>query len=201
MTRAFPPRVRLIASAVLGLISGPAAHTQENPVAIADLIPDTVGAAVMVIDGGEVVLQETRGEADRATGKPVTAQTNFRLASVSKQFTAACILLLHDRGQIALDDPLTKFFPGFPAYGRDITVRHLLHHRSGLPDYEDLIPEGTSLQLQDQDVLNILLETDGPLFAPGSRFRYSNSGYVLLGLIVEVASDRPFHRFVPDRGV
>lgn len=163
---------------------------------IEQLIGDHVGAAVLVIDRGEVVRQETYGVADLESQAPVTAQTNFRLASVSKQFTAAAVLLLHDRGKLALDDPLTKFFPGFPAYGKDITVRHLLHHRSGLPDYEDLIPDGTTLQLQDQDVLNILLDTDAPLFAPGSEFKYSNSGYVLLGLIVEIVSDQPFHRFV-----
>lgn len=163
---------------------------------IDSLFEDAVGAAVMVIDRGEVVFQKTYGVANMETQAPVTPATNFRLASVSKQFTAASALLLLDRGQLTLDDPLTRFFPGFHEYGQHITVRNLLQHRSGLPDYEDLIPAGTSLQLQDQNVLNLLMQTRAALFEPGSRFKYSNSGYVLLGLIVEVVSDQPFDRFV-----
>ena len=90
----------------------------------------------------------------------------------------------------------TKFFPGFPEYGRKITVKHLLTHTSGLPAYEELIPKGTTLQLDDLDVLHLLMDTKEPRFAAGEKFEYSNSGYTLLGLIVEVAAQKPFHEFM-----
>ncbi len=108
------------------------------------------------------------------------------------------VMILVDRRRLSLDDTLDRLFPGFPAYGARITVRHLLDHTSGLPDYEDLIPEGTTLQLQDRDVLQLLLATEAPVFAPGARFAYSNSGYALLALIVEKASGAPFARFLAD---
>jgi CubicO group peptidase (beta-lactamase class C family) len=118
------------------------------------------------------------------------------MASVSKQFTATAVMLLVDRGQLSLDDRLTKFFPGFPKYGERITVKHLLTHTSGVPPYEELIPDGTTLQLDDLDVLHLLLDARQPRFTAGEKFEYSNSGYALLGLIVEVAAKTPFHEFM-----
>jgi CubicO group peptidase (beta-lactamase class C family) len=105
-------------------------------------------------------------------------------------------MLLVDRGKLKLDDPLTKFFPGFPKYGEKITVKQLLTHTSGLPAYEDLIPKGTTLQLDDYDVLHLLMDATEPKFAPGSKWEYSNSGYTLLGLIVEQVAKKPFHDFM-----
>jgi CubicO group peptidase (beta-lactamase class C family) len=118
------------------------------------------------------------------------------MASVSKQFTATAVMLLVDRRQLSLEDTLDKFFPGFPAYGKKITVRQLLIHTSGIPAYEDLIPAGTKLQLVDLDVLQLLMDTKEPRFAAGEKFEYSNSGYALLGLIVEVVAAKPFHEFM-----
>ena len=134
--------------------------------------------------------------ADVESKTACTPATNFRIASVSKQFTATAVMLLVDRGKLSLDDPLTKFFPGFPDYGKKITVKQLLTHTSGLPDYEKLIPPGTTLQLDDLDVLHLLMDTKEPLFKRGEKFEYSNSGYTLLGLIVEAVSQKPFHEFV-----
>src|SRR4029079_11503758 len=144
-----------------------------------------VGACVLAIDGGHVVFEHAFGITDVESKTPCTASTNFRIASVSKQFTATAVMLLVDRGKLSLDDPLTKFFPGFPHYGKKITVKHLLIHTSGLPEYEKLIPAGTTLQLDDLDVLHLLMDTKEPLFPAGEKFAYSNSGYTLLGLIVE----------------
>ncbi len=161
-------------------------------------LPPHVGACVMAIDGGRVVFDHATGLADVETQSSCTTATNFRMASVSKQFTATAVLLLVDRGKLSLDDTLDKFFPGFPEYGRKITVKHLLIHTSGLPEYEKLIPEGTTLQLDDLDVLHVLMDTKKPLFAPNEKWEYSNSGYALLGLIVEIAADKPFHEFMRD---
>jgi len=160
------------------------------------LLPVTPGACVMAFDQGAPVFQHAYGLADPEHNTACTPETNFRLASVSKQFTAAAVMLLVDRKKISLDDTLDKFFPGFPEWGRKITVRHLLVHTSGLPDYENLIPEGTTLQLDDLDVLHLLMDAKEPLFAAGDKWHYSNSGYTLLGLIVEQAADQPFHQFL-----
>src|SRR3954470_23084743 len=160
------------------------------------LLPPHVGACVLALDGGEVVFEHAYGVIDVDSKTPCTPGTNFRMASVSKQFTATAIMLLVDRGKLALEDPLNKFFPGFPEYGEKITARHLLTHTSGLPAYEDLIPESTTLQLDDYDVLHLIMDTMKPKFAAGSKWEYSNSGYTLLGLIVEQVAQKPFHDFV-----
>jgi CubicO group peptidase (beta-lactamase class C family) len=159
-------------------------------------LPPHVGACVLAIDDGKVVFEHASGFADIDTKTPCTSQTNFRMASVSKQFTATAVMLLVDRGQLSLDDKLTKFFPGFPKYGDKITVKQLLAHTSGIPAYEGLIPPGTTLQLDDYDVLHLLMDTKAPKFAAGEKFEYSNSGYTLLGLIVEQIAQKPFHDFM-----
>jgi CubicO group peptidase (beta-lactamase class C family) len=150
----------------------------------------------MAMERGKGVFEYATGIADVESGPACTPATNFRIASVSKQFTATAVLLLVDRCQLSLDVPLTKFFPGFPDYGKKITVKQLLVHTSGLPEYEKLIPAGTTMQLDDLDVLHLLMETKTPLFPAGERFEYSNSGYTLLGLIVEAVSQKPFHEFM-----
>lgn len=159
-------------------------------------LPPHVGACVMSIDQGKVVFEHSYGLADIESKTACTPETNFRMASVSKQFTATAVMLLVDRKKLSLDDPLSKFFPGFPEYGEKITVKHLLTHTSGIPAYESLIPEGTKLQLDDLDVVHLLMDTKEPQFSAGEKFEYSNSGYALLGMIVEVAAQKPFHDFM-----
>jgi CubicO group peptidase (beta-lactamase class C family) len=161
-------------------------------------LPPSAGACIMAFDRGEVVFKHAYGRADVEGDVPCTTATNFRMASVSKQFTATAVLLLVDRGKLSLDDTLDEFFPGFPEYGARVTIRHLLTHTSGLPDYENHIPEGTTLQLDDLDVVHLLMDVDEPLFAAGEKWQYSNSGYALLGMIVEIAAEKPFHEFMVD---
>ena len=157
---------------------------------------DAPGAAVMVVKDGRPVLAKGYGMANLELRIPCTTNTNFRLASVTKQFTAMSILILSERGKLSLDDKITKFFPEFPACGKEITVRHLLTHTSGVIDYEDVIPEGTTIPVSDRDALLLLLKQNKTNFPPGSEFRYSNSGYALLALIVESASGQKFATFV-----
>lgn len=163
---------------------------------LAERLPSHVGACVLAVDRGKVICEYSNGVSDLESRSPCGPTTNFRIASVSKQFTATAVLLLVDRHQLALSDRLTKFFPGFPHYGNAITVEQLLTHTSGLPDYEDLIPPGTQLQLDDYDVLHLLMDSKMPRFPAGEKFAYSNSGYALLGLVVESVSHTPFHEFV-----
>jgi CubicO group peptidase (beta-lactamase class C family) len=161
-------------------------------------LPKSIGACVLAIDDGEVVFKAGFGLADVELREPCTPATNFRMASVSKQFTALAVMLLVDQGKLSLDDTLDEFFVGGPRYWEEITIEQLLTHASGLPDYENLIPEGTTLQLDDMDVVRMLVETDEPLFEPGAKWQYSNSAFVVLGMIVEIASGKPFHEFMAD---
>jgi CubicO group peptidase (beta-lactamase class C family) len=160
---------------------------------------DVPGASVLVVHNGNPTLKRSYGLADMAERAPAKPETNYRLASVTKQFTAASILLLVQDGQLQLDDPISKWFPELPAATDAITVRHLLSHMSGLIDYEEVIPPQMSEQLHDADVLKILETQDQTYFAPGTSYRYSNSGYALLALIVERVSGKTFATFLRER--
>jgi CubicO group peptidase (beta-lactamase class C family) len=159
---------------------------------------NTPGLSVMVIQNGKLLFAKGYGMASLEERIAVQTNTNFRLASVSKQFTAMATLMLVERKKLSLDEQLTDVFPEFPAYGKNITVRHLLTHTSGLVDYEDVIPSGTQLPVLDRDVLRLLMQQDKTLFTPGAKFRYSNSGYALLAQIVEVRAKVPFAAFLKD---
>src|SRR5262245_35349762 len=109
-----------------------ASESSQLVQAVEAALPPHVGGCVMAMDHGKVVFEHAGGLADVESKTACKPTTNFRIASVSKQFTATAIMLLVDRGKLSLDDRLTKFFPGFPEYGRKITVKHLLIHTSGL---------------------------------------------------------------------
>ena len=157
---------------------------------------DVPGAAVLVIQDGQKELKGTFGIANLDAREPVGSNTNFRLASVTKQFTAMCILMLVDRDSLRLDDRLGGIFPDFPPFADRITIMHLLQHTSGLLDYEDFVPSDSPEQVSDSDVLDILIATDSTYFEPGVEFRYSNSGYAVLALIVEKYSGQTFAEFL-----
>ena len=158
--------------------------------------PATPGASVIVIDGDKVLFKKAYGLANVESKIAATTHTNYRLASVTKQFTAMAIMILAERKRLSYDDSLASFFPGFPEYGKQITVRQLLNHTSGIIAYEDVMDEKATVPLSDQDVLELMKQQDHTNFPPGSAYRYSNSGYVLLGLIVEKASGVSFPEFL-----
>jgi CubicO group peptidase (beta-lactamase class C family) len=157
------------------------------------------GASVLVLKDGEPLLRRSYGLADLDSGSAATPATNYRLASVTKQFTAASILLLAQDGKLSLDDPLKRWLPSLPKAADAVTLRQLLSHTSGLVDYEEHIPEGFAGQLHDADVLRILEGQDQTYFPPGSDYRYSNSGYALLALVVGRASGTDFASFLRER--
>jgi CubicO group peptidase (beta-lactamase class C family) len=167
------------------------------------------GIAVLVRKDGRTVFERGYGVRDVRTFGKINAQTNFRLASCSKQFTAMSIMLLVHDGKLRYDNKLTDVFSDFPAYGKAITIRNLLNHTSGLPDYEDLMAaaenrKGASIwtpthQIQDAQVLDLLKKESSGKFAPGTQWSYSNSGYVVLGLTVEKISGKPFREFLRER--
>ena len=201
MRNRFCPPTRLLAIGLLVLASCSSDPYSDLPDPVfapydGDNVP---GAAVMVIQRGKIVLSRGYGMADLERGIEVEANTNFRLASVTKQFTATAILLLVDDGLVGLDEPVREILDGIPAVAHDVTVRHLLQHQSGLQDYENLIPDSFEGQVHDPDVLDLLSSTDSLYFTPGTDYRYSNSGYALLALIVEERSGLTFPEFLRTR--
>jgi CubicO group peptidase (beta-lactamase class C family) len=169
---------------------------------------DEPGFAALLRYGGRNAYTRAEGVRDLRSKAKIDAHTNFRLASFTKQFTAMAIVLLVHDGKLRYDETLTEMFPDFPAYGKTITVRNLLNHTSGLPDYEDLMeavekaggPMWTpEKQIQDDEVLELLKKEKSGKFAPGTSWSYSNSGYVLLGLIVAKVSGKPYGKFLHER--
>jgi CubicO group peptidase (beta-lactamase class C family) len=157
----------------------------------------TFMGSVLVARGGEVLLSKGYGSANLEWNIPNAPDTKFRLGSITKQFTAAAILLLEERGKLTTGDPVKKFMPDAPAAWDKITIFHLLTHTSGIPsftgfpDYQSLKPIATTPEkLIDRF-------RDKPLeFEPGEKWSYSNSGYVLLGYLLEKASGESYEDFV-----
>ena len=164
------------------------------------------GLAVLIRQNGQTVFEREYGLRDLRSRLPIDAQTNFRLASFTKQFTAMAVMLLVHDGKLHYDDRLTDVFPDFPPYGRTITIRNLLSHTSGLLAYEDLMDKtyaGKSWedipQITDAEVLSLAEQQTGTKFPPGTKWEYSNGGYCILAMIVEKVSGMPFADFLHER--
>jgi CubicO group peptidase (beta-lactamase class C family) len=170
-----------------------------------DIEPDAPGLAALVKDHGRILFEKGYGVRELSTRAKIDPQTNFRLASFTKQFTAMAVMLLVQDHKLHYDDRLTAIFPDFPAYGKAIMVRHLLTHTSGLPDYETLMEQeekakgsiwSAEHQIQDNEVLSLLEKQSAGKFAPGTSWAYSNSGYVVLGLIIAKVSGMPYREYL-----
>ncbi len=166
------------------------------------------GASVLVVRDGVQLVHRAYGLANLEDHVAATPATNYRLASVTKQFTAAAVLLLAEEGRLGLNDHIRNWLPSLPGTDETITIRHLLTHQGGLIDYEDImpgsdagesVPADLSKQLRDIDVLRLLERERRVYFAPGTAYRYSNGGYSLLALIVERASGKSFQSFLQER--
>ncbi len=164
------------------------------------------GLAVVVRKDSRTVLEHGYGMRDLRSSLPIDVHTNFRLASFTKQFTAMAIMLFVHDGKLHYEDHITDIFPEFPVYGRQITIRNLLNHTSGLEDYEDLLMKQykgrswqTIPQIDDEGVLALLEQQSGTKFSPGSKWEYCNAGYVVLSNIVRKVSGQPFRDFLRDR--
>lgn len=159
-----------------------------------------VGLSIGIARGDEILLAKGYGVADVELAVPATKETVHRIGSITKQFTAAAILLLVEEKKLSLDDPITRFLPDYPVGEHKITIRHLLQHTSGiksftsLPSYRKQIRTDTS----HEEIINRFKDTP-PNFAPGEKFRYCNSGYYLLGVIVEKVSEKSYAEFLQER--
>jgi len=172
---------------------------------------DSPGAAVIVIKDSQILLKKGYGLANLENKKPIEPDTAFLLASITKQFTAMAIMMLAERGNLRYENPLSKYFPEFPPYARQITIRHLLNHMAGFPEYDELFLESgkldkdyprsaktkpSSFEPTAKDALAILAQVKAPRFAAGEKWEYSNSGYVILAQIVEKVSGQSFSQFL-----
>ena len=161
----------------------------------------TPGCAVSVMRNGKIEYAQGYGMADLEHGVRITPATPFYMASVSKQFTAAAINLLVLDGKVSLDDDARTYVPELPSFGRTITIRHLLHHTSGLRDYLTLFSMRglTDFPITNQDFLETIGRQRALNFLPGDQYSYSNSGYVLLSIIVERVSGKSLRAFSDER--
>lgn len=154
------------------------------------------GAALLVIKDGKTLIQTGFGIANMETGEKIDDDTHFRMASVSKQFTAMCILILERQYKLSIYDPVKKYLPELPAFAGDITIEHFLTHTSGIADYESLIPDGQKEQISDADVLRLVSLSKQLYFTPGTKYRYSNTAFCLLTQIVEKVSGQTYPEFI-----
>ena len=192
--------IALFATVLLAACAAPTSSARRAAdTLMARYVGNVPGASLLVLKDGKPLVRRAYGQANLETDEAATPATNYRLASVSKQFTAAAILLLAEDGKLMLDDPIRHWLPELPASTQPVTLRQLLTHSGGLIDYEDLIPPGTTAQVSDDDVLRLLAATPDLYFPAGSAYRYSNTGYVLLGLVVERASGTGLARFLQQR--
>jgi len=157
---------------------------------------DVPGASAAIFKDGRFLFSLNCGLANLETKTPASERTNYRIASVSKQFTAMAIMILRHRGAIDYDTPISSFFTDFPTIGENITVRRLMNHTSGIVNYEDIIPPEVQKPLKDADVLELIKHQHGVYFTPGTQYKYSNTGYALLALIVEHVSGARFADFM-----
>lgn len=184
----------LLGATLLGAQSTPTHTARTRLVTRIDSIaaaPVTSGAvaglAVAVVRGTDTLLMKGYGYADLEDQVAVTPRTVFRIGSLTKQFTAAAVLQLVERGTVALDDHINTYIPGFPTHGRTITLRQLLNHTSGIPSFTDIGPRFarvTRLDIAPDSLLGIVA-TDSLQFEPGQQLYYNNTGYFMLGMVIE----------------
>ncbi|MGD2089270.1 MAG: serine hydrolase [Candidatus Aminicenantes bacterium] len=157
------------------------------------------GASVLAVKDGKIILRRGYGMANLELGIPIKPEMVFRIGSITKQFTSVAIMKLAEEGKLSVTDDITKYLEDYPTHGHKITIHHLLNHTSGIKNYtniKDLLP----LMRKDMkpDELIDLFKNQPMDFAPGERFLYSNSGYVLLGAIIEKVSGKSYETYIDE---
>lgn len=215
MVRSRGPRIALAGALLLAALplsgtpgaAGPPATAKVSSSDLSRIAESAVkdgrvaGISFVVTTGGHVLASGAYGFADLENRVPAAPATIYAIGSLTKSFTAAAILALADDGKLSLDDPLGKFLPSFPAPGRAATIRQLLNHTSGIRSMTSLGPRywaQAGREIEPADLV-ALFAAEPSDFPPGTDYRYSNSGYVLLGLVVEKASGMPWGAFVTQR--
>ncbi|MCC6929325.1 MAG: serine hydrolase [Gemmatimonadaceae bacterium] len=160
----------------------------------------TPGVSIAIVRNGRTILAKGYGYADLENDVPATPETVYRIGSVTKQFTSAAIMRLVEQGKLTLDDTLQKFVPNVPSQGNRVTVRHLLNHTSGIKSYTNLGPKWQRVMRLDlaPDSLVALFAGEPGDFKPGDAYMYNNSGYFLLGMIIEKVSGKTYGQYLQD---
>jgi CubicO group peptidase (beta-lactamase class C family) len=166
--------------------------------------PQHPGAALLVIDHDEIVYRKCYGLADLETRRPITTDTSFYLGSISKQFTAVAIMQLAEDGRLSYEDCLPAYFPQFPSWGAEISIRHLLHHTSGLPHYVQFFHSSGGIPEFNRDIAGVTneavleraMDLAGPDFPVGTQYGYGGTAYTLLAMIVAIVSGQSFANFL-----
>jgi CubicO group peptidase (beta-lactamase class C family) len=162
---------------------------------------ESPGCALAIVKDGEIIYKRGYGMANLENNVPITPQSVFYIGSVSKQFVTMCVALLVQEGKLSLDDDVREYIPELPYYGTPITIRHLIHHTSGIRDYltlEDIagIPFGF---FHEEDVLDLIVRQKELNFHPGDEHLYSNSGYFLLSVIIHKASGKTLRQYAQEK--
>ena len=204
-------KAKLKTAAAIGalcLMAAPAAAAPADFAAKADAYlksayaADAPGVAVIVVDDGKVVYAGGQGLADIEARRKITSETVFRLGSITKQFTAAVILQLAEEGKLSLSDPLSKFLPDYPRPGAAATIAQLLNHTSGIKSYTGIpgwMAEGNAARPVTTEQLIAVFKDQPADFEVGTKHLYNNSGYVLLGAVIEKVTGKPWHVAVDER--
>jgi CubicO group peptidase (beta-lactamase class C family) len=188
-------------ASVLAAAEAPQSLAERIDAAIAsEYRSDGPGATIIVVKDGKTVFRKAYGMADIANKRPLSPDMALRIGSITKQFTATAILMLADEGKLSVDDDITRFLPDYPTHGRRITIEHLLTHTSGIQSYTDK-PEYEPDMARDMTVSQLIdtFKNDPLEFEPGARWHYDNSGYALLGAIIEKVSGLSYADFLQQR--
>ena len=200
---------RSIAVIALASLSGAvlAGQQQTAPISLTEKIDsicekwdvtDAPGGVVGIVKDGKMIFAKAYGLANVENGVPNTVSTLFDVGSVSKQFTVMCVLILEDRGELSIDDPVSKHFPGIPAAKNGMTIKQLMQHTSGIRDYFGLMALAGQPVFDDDDVMDVLRRQIDTNFPPGAAFSYSNTGYFLLAELVEQISGDSLREFAKE---
>ena len=160
---------------------------------------DEPGIALLVAKNGKTIYRKAFGKANLELDVPMKPENVFELASITKQFTAVAILMLEERGKLKIEDPITKYIPDYPTKGKIITIHHLLNHTSGIKSYTSMGLDKLARKDMTPTELIDYFKNEPMDFDPGERFQYNNSGYILLGYIIEVITKDTYKNFIENQ--
>ena len=205
MKKALYLKYLLIVITVLGLNSQSTSYAQNLESKIDSLLlekyhPNAPGATFLISRNGNIIYKKAFGLANLELNVPMESDNVFEIGSMTKQFTAISILMLMEKGKLNLDDEITKFIPDYPTNGYKITIHHLLSHTSGIKSYTSM-KKLNNISKQDLTPLELIdfFKNEPIDFVPGEKFKYNNSGYVILGYIIEKVTGQSYANFVEEQ--
>ncbi len=197
-----PTPIKILCVFILLLVSRTSLQAQMLDQQVDDLLKeaypsDGPGVSFLIAKDGKPIYQKAFGMADLELNIPMTPQNVFEIGSITKQFTAVAILMLEEQGKLKIEDDITTYIPDYPTKGRKITIEQLLNHTSGIKSYTGMVNFMTNSKIDFSPTELIDVFKNEPMdFEPGEQFRYNNSGYILLGYIIEATSGQTYEDFI-----